>query len=191
MRCSLRLDPESPALPNHTRVTRFVTRFDGDHSLNTAIVAEQVFGRYTLYTVRLQFASGAEQSLAITAPPGGLQPAMRDMNGDSIPNDLVLSSGLLHLPVVVLLNEGHDHLTVANSPGSLGSNEGQASGSRQAQRAPATVPSGLKLGRPITGGRLLHPQSQDLLSSHTRISAEWSDYPTVSGRAPPTHIKQI
>src|ERR1700676_4675052 len=87
--------PESPESVNQNRVTRFVTRFDGDHSLDTAIVAEQVFGRYTLYTVRLQFASGAEQSLAITAPPGGLQPAMRDMSGDKIPNDLVLSSVLL------------------------------------------------------------------------------------------------
>jgi hypothetical protein len=185
------VDSESPALIKHSRVTRFVTRLDGDHSLDTAIVAEQVFGRYTLYTVRLQFASGAEQSLAITAPPGGLQPAMRDMSGDSIPNDVVLSSGLLRLPLVVLLNEGHDHLTVANSAGSLGSDEGQASGSRQAQRALATVPSGLKLGRPITGGRLLHPQSQEnLLSSLTQISAEWADYPTISGRAPPAHIKQ-
>ena len=187
--CSVQVGPESP---NHIRVTRFVTRFDGDHSLNTAIVAEQIFGRYTLYTIRLQFASGAEQSLAITAPPGGLQPAMRDMSGDSIPNDLVLRSGLLRLPLVVLLNEGHDHLTVASSPGSLGSDEGRASGSRQAQRALATVPSGPRLGRPTTGGKLLHPPSQEiLLSSRTRISALWADYPTISGRAPPAHLKQI
>jgi hypothetical protein len=186
------VDSESPALIRHSRVTRFVTRLDGDHSLDTAIVAEQVFGQHTLYTVRLQFTSGAEQSLAITAPPGGLQPAMRDMSGDNIPNDLVLSSGLLRLPLVVLLNEGHDHLTVANSPGSLGSDEGQALGSREAQRALATVPSGLKIGRLTTGGKLLRPPSQEiLLSSRTWISAEWADYPTISGRAPPAHLKLI
>jgi hypothetical protein len=182
---------ESSELPNHNRVTRFVTRFDGDHSLDTAIVAEQVFGRHALYTVRLQFASGSEQSFAITAPPGGLQPAMRDMSGDSIPNDLILSSGLLRLPLVVLLNEGHDHLTVANSPGSLGSDEGQASGSHQAQRSLAMVRAGMKLGGLSPGVRLLVPHSQEmLLYPHTQIAELWRDNPTMPGRAPPLHVNR-
>src|ERR1700676_2636717 len=144
---------ERSASGNRWGVTRYATAFDGDHSLESATVAEQVFARYTLYVVRLQFASGAEQSIAVTAPPGRLQPEMHDMSGDSVPNDLVLASRLLRLPLVVLLNEGHDHLTVANSPGSLGSDEGQASGSRQAQRALATAPSALKLGQPLNGGK--------------------------------------
>jgi hypothetical protein len=92
-----------------------------DHSLEAAIVAEQVFARYSLYTVRLQFASGAEQSIAITAPPGGLRPEMWDMSGDNVPNDLVLTSRLLRSPLIVLLNDGHDHLTVAVSPDSFAS----------------------------------------------------------------------
>jgi hypothetical protein len=44
---------------------------------------------------------------------------MRDMSGDSVANDLVLTSKLLGLPPIVLLDEGHDHLTVASSPGAL------------------------------------------------------------------------
>jgi hypothetical protein len=74
-----------------------------------------ISARLTLYTVRLQFASGAEQSISVAAPPGALQPEMRDMSGDSVANDLVLSPKLLGLPPIVLLNEGHDHLTARHS----------------------------------------------------------------------------
>ena len=122
---------ERSASGNRWGVTRYATAFDGDHSLESATVAEQVFARYTLYVVRLQFASGAEQSILVTAPPGGLQPEMRDMTGDSVPNDVVLTSKLLHSTLIVLLNEGHDHLTVAISPSSFSSGEGRASGPRQ------------------------------------------------------------
>jgi hypothetical protein len=98
--------PDFVAWANHREVTRYATAFDGDHSLEAATVDEQAFARYTLYIVRLKFASGTEQSLAVVAPPGGLQPEMRDMSGDSIPNDLVLNSRLLRSPLVVMLNDG-------------------------------------------------------------------------------------
>jgi hypothetical protein len=50
--------PVPSATDNYRGATRYATEFDGDHSLEAATVAEQVFGRYSLYTVQLQFASG-------------------------------------------------------------------------------------------------------------------------------------
>jgi hypothetical protein len=180
------------AFGNHREVTRYATGFDGDHSLDTAIVAEQVFARFTLYTVRLQFASGAEQSIAVTAPPGGLQPEMRDMSGDSVPNDLVLTSRLLHSPLIVLLNDGHDHLTAAISQGSFASGEGRASGPRQVHRASALVSSGFKLKSLANRGGLFLSQSQhNFLSPISRIVTKHAGYTSSSGRAPPALVAQI
>ena len=83
-------------------VARYATIFEGNHSLDAATVTELISAPLTLYTVRLQFASGAEQSISVAAPPGGLQPEMRDMSCDSVANDLVLSPKLLGLPPIVL-----------------------------------------------------------------------------------------
>ena len=184
---SIRVAAEPSALGIHSTVTHYATGFDGDHSLEGATVVEQAFARYTLYTVRLQFASGAEQSVVVTAPPGGLQPEMRDMNGDSIPNDLVLTSRLLGLPLIVLLNEGHDHLTVAISPGSFAAGEGQASGPHQVHRASALVSTRLERGGLNSSGDLHCPQLEEkLLSPLASLSAKSAEHPSASGRAPPT-----
>jgi hypothetical protein len=58
--------PEPSALSNRRAVAHYVTRFEGDHSLDAATVTELI------YTVRLPFASGAEQSISVTAPPRSL-----------------------------------------------------------------------------------------------------------------------
>ena len=171
---------------SHRKITRFATRLDGDHSLDAAIVAEQVFGRYTLYRVHLQFASGAEQSIAVAAPPGGLQPEMRDMSGDDVPNDLVLNSSLLHEPLLVLINDGHDHVTVPVLPTSLGSDEERASGPNQSSRLAASLsrgfrPLGLACGDELNSLRpnaclwITFDQSRNAFESHTHKA----------GRSPP------
>jgi hypothetical protein len=180
------------ALDDHLGITRYVTEYDGDHSLEAAIVAEQVFARYSLYTVRLQFASGAEQSIAITAPPGGLRPEMRDMSGDSVPNDLVLTSRLLRSPLIVLLNDGHDHLTVAVSPDSFASGEGRALGAHQTHYASALMSSSFKAGGLTNGGALFHSRPQEnLLSPITQRVTESPKNSSSSGRAPPLLLTQI
>jgi hypothetical protein len=147
--------PEPSALSNPRAVVRYATRFEGDHSLDAATVMELISAPCTLYTVRLQFASGAEQSISVTAPPGGLQPEMRDMSGDSVANDLVLTSKLPGLPAIVLLNEGHDHLTVASSPGAFSSGEDRASGSHQVHRASALLSAKFKAAELSNCGGLI------------------------------------
>src|SRR5208283_5664656 len=52
----------SASSTNRITATRYSIQFAGDHSLNSATVTEDVSSRFTVYAVRLQFASGAEQS---------------------------------------------------------------------------------------------------------------------------------
>jgi hypothetical protein len=186
--------PSSPGLGSsgvgkQAEVTRYVTGFDGDHSLNAATVAEQVFARYAQYTLRLQFASGREQSIAVTGPPGGLQPEMRDMSGDSIPNDLVFTSSLLRSPLVVLLNDGHDHLTVAISPGSFASSDGRASRPRQAHRISTLVTSRFKpRGNTGRSSPFLQLFEENLPSSIAPTFARRVELASRPGRAPPALV---
>jgi hypothetical protein len=178
--------PEATGASNPRKVTRFATRSEGDHSLEAMTVDEQLFARYSLYTVRLQFASGAEQSLAVTAPPGGLRPEMSDMSGDNVPNDVVLTSGLLRIPLVVLLNEGHDHLTVAISPGSFSSGEDQASGPKKIHHASALLRSGFRSPGRTNDGELFSLQLQgNSLFRIAQVLTKDASHTPASGRAPP------
>lgn len=180
---------DQSASTNHRKITRFATRMDGDHSLDTATVAEQVFGRYTLYKVHLHFASGAEQSIAVSAPPGGLQPEMRDMSGDNVPNDLVLNSSLLHEPLLVLINDGHDHVTVPTLPSSLGSEEGRATGPNQDTRLLARLSRGFRLFGLACASELnsAHPRVCYSVSVTASIKA-LDSYSHQAGRSPPAFL---
>jgi hypothetical protein len=180
--------PESPALGNHRKVTRYVMDFDGDHSLDLATVVEQAVGEYSRYTVQLHLASGAEQSIAVTAPPGGLRLEMRDMTGDHVANDLVLRPALIQWLPTVLVNDGHDHFAVVISnhpPDSLSSGQDLASGGSEARGTAALMPSGFEAGG-LTRGRELFPQLRELLLSPTSqaVFPRWA-HTTSSGRAPP------
>jgi hypothetical protein len=180
-----------PPAEEHCAVAQFVTGFDGDHSLNTTTVAEHVFAQYSLYSVRVQFASGAEQSFTVTAPPGGLQPEMRDMSGDSVPNDLVLTSRLLRSPLVVLLNDGHDHFTLAISPDLFASNDGRASGPHESHGSIALMSSSFKAKAIANRGDLYSSRPQENRVSRTEHSdASLATHSFCPGRAPPVDAPQ-
>ncbi len=183
---------DTPGSSVHPTVTHYATESDGDHSLQEATVVEQAFSQYTLYTVHLQFASGVEQSVILTAPPGGLQPEMRDMSGDSVPNDLVLTSKLLGLPLIVLLNEGHDHLTVAISRSAIATGEDRASGPHQAYRAAALVSPRLRSGEFAgRGGPHDAHLEEKLLCPLVSQSTRDTEHPSASGRAPPSLVTPL
>jgi hypothetical protein len=183
---------EAPALGLRPKITHYVTESDGDHSLEETVVIEQAFPQHTLYTVQLQFASGSQQSFAIVAPPGGLQPELLDMSGDNIANDVVLTSKLLGLPFAVLLNEGHDRLTLAISPGSFASDEGSASGPGQVHHASALPASGFRAGSLLTGDRaLLLELKEKLVSRIVSPFTKCAEFRSSSGRAPPGPSAQL
>lgn len=176
----------------HLKVNRYVMDFDGDHSVDIATVTEQAFAGYATYTVQLQLASGAEQSVVVAAPPGGLQIEMHDMTGDKVPNDLLLRPALFRWLPTVLVNDGHDHFAVAIAgadPRSFSSNADYGSQRRDCQSFALLTCSGFKtvalaihdsiFGLQARGGSILGFSASYVLLPHHAPNP---------GRAPPFAI---
>ena len=174
---------------NHPEVKNYFLDFDGDHSLDAATVIEQPSAGYTKYTVQLHLASGAEQSVVVTAPPGGLRVEMHDMTGDKVPNDVVLRPALLRWLPTVLVNDGHEHFEVAVSgtdPSSLSTSEDLGSRRPDSQRFALLTASGFKAVHLPNSRRVFDPQLQEcLFSTFTRAVADRLGHASSSGRAPP------
>ena len=174
---------------DRSEVKNYFMDFDGDHSLDVATVIEQPSAGYTKYTVELHLASGAEQSVIVRAPPGGLQVEMHDMTGDKIPNDVVLRPALLRWLPTVLVNDGHEHFEVAVSgpdPSSFSSSEDLGSRRRDSQTFALLMSSGFKAVHLPNSRRLFDPQLQEcLFSSSTQTVTNRLGRASSPGRAPP------
>jgi len=158
----------------------------GNDALNAAAVVNKNLFLSTRYTVRVRLSDGAEQFIFVTAPPGGLQLEVRDMTGDNIRNDLVLRPALIHWPLIVLLNDGHDHFTVAISaslPNSLNPSR-QASRSRDLPETAALSSS--KTGPQGTSRQILAlTRQRGFLPPLAQRLLNQDAYRSVLGRAPP------
>ena len=178
-----------PVSASYSQVKNYFLDFAGDHSVNGATVIEQTTAGYANYTVQIQLASGAEQSVSVAAPPGGLQIEMHDMTGDHVPNDVVLRPALLLWPPTVLVNDGHDHFAVVVSgvdPGALSSRENFGSRPRDNQTFALLRSSGFKAIHLPPNKRMLAPQLQQTLWSAFRQSFAWGiEHASSSDRAPP------
>jgi hypothetical protein len=174
---------------DRSEIRNYFMDFDGDHSLDAATVIEQPSTGYTKYTVELHLASGAEQSVIVRAPPGGLQVEMQDMTGDKIPNDVVLRPALLRWLPTILVNDGHEHFEVAVSgpdPSSFSSSENLGSRRRDSQTFALLMSSGFKAVHLPNNRRLFDPQLQEcLFSSSTQTVANRLGHASSPGRAPP------
>lgn len=175
--------PESGGTSHHQQVTQYVIDFHGDHSLDVPTVVEQVIGAFSRYTIQLRLASGSQQSIDVTAPPGGLQLEMHDMTGDKIPNDLIIRPALLRWLPTVLLNDGHDHYAVAISGTDLGfMSSGQELTSRGTDDhgTVALMSSGFKTSGLTNDVGVFVPQVQaELLSPATRTTSQSLDYSSI------------
>jgi len=173
----------------HSEIKKFFMDFDGDHSLDVATVIEQPTAGYTQYTVQLYLASGAEQSVVVSAPPGGLQVEMRDMTGDAVPNDIVLRPALVRWLPTVLVNDGHEHFEVAvagTGPSSFSSGEELGSRRHDSQTFALLMSSGFKAVHLPNSRTLFDPQLQEcLFSSFTESIPDRLGHASSSGRAPP------
>jgi hypothetical protein len=157
--------------------------------------AGQTTSWYTRYTLNLKLDMGGEQSVVVMAPPGGLELAVRDMTGDKVQNDVVVTPALLHWPLTVLVNDGHNHFTVAISakfPDSSASDQDQASGTNGAKDVSALVSTGFD-PHALTdrGGLLLPPRRAGLLPSIITAATPLHAIASGSGRAPPFLVTSI
>jgi hypothetical protein len=176
----------------HTEITNYFMDFDGDHSLDMATVIEQSSAGYTNYTVQLHLASGAEQSVVVSAPPGGLQVEMHDMTGDKVPNDVVLRPALVGWLPTILVNDGHEHFEVVMSstdPNYFSSNEDLGSRRHDTQTFALLMTSGLTTVHLPNCRRLFAPQLlQSPYSSFTQAITDRMSHTSSPGRAPPLLI---
>jgi hypothetical protein len=177
----------------HGQIARYAIGLGGDRGLNVATVFEQVIGHFSSYVVELQLASGAEQTIAVTAPPGGLQLEVRDMTGDNVRNDLVLTPALVGSPPTVLLNDGDDHFSVAISgdlPNSLESK--RASSARNVHDTAALLFASSKASGHANREGLFCPLLQiSFFHPIVETAKRRSDHRSSSGRAPPTLATNI
>ena len=168
--------------------------FEDKESLNAAAVVNENLSLSTRYTVRVRLSGGNEQVISINAPPGGLQLEVRDMTGDDIRNDLVLRPALIHWPLIVLLNDGHDHFTVAisaTSPSSVDSGS-RASRSRQNPETAALASSSPKAGPQASSRQILGSTLQrGFLPPLAQRVAIQVAHRSVLGRAPPAFATRI
>lgn len=161
----------------------------GTDALSAVAVVSQNLVLSTRYTVRVRLSGGDEQVFAITAPPGGLQLEVRDMTGDDVRNDLILRPALIHWPLIVLLNDGHDHFTVAISatlPTSVDSGS-RASRGRQIPEIAALMSASLKAGSQFSSRQIWDSTLQRrLLPPLAQTVANEVAHRSVLGRAPPS-----
>jgi hypothetical protein len=167
---------------------------EGSGGLGAATLVKQNLGPSTSYTIHVRLSGGTEQLIPVTAPPGGLQFEVRDMTGDNVPNDLVLRPAVIHWPLIVLLNDGHNHFTVAISatlPSSLDSGS-RASRAREIPETVALTSTGSKAGPQASRGQVLVPSLQrDFVSPFTQRVPNRTDHRSASERAPPTIATRI
>ena len=89
--------------------------FDGDRHPDLATAETiRVSSLRTRYWISFQLSRGRLQTIDVTAPSGGLALVVRDVNGDSA-LDLVLVTAWRHKPVAVLLNDGAGNFAVADA----------------------------------------------------------------------------
>jgi hypothetical protein len=177
--------PAAEVVPNNSQE---IVAIDGDRGLDAAAVVKQSFSQAARYVIHLQLAGGADQLITVTAPPGGLQFEVRDMTGDNVRNDLVLRPALVHWPLIVLLNDGHDHFTVAIAstlPSSLDSPSG-ASGARQIRETVALASSGSRPS-PLTNieQQFVTNLRKNFFPPIAQRVTNGTAHTSVSGRAPP------
>jgi hypothetical protein len=92
-----------------------IADFDGDSQPDLATVQfGQVLASHARYWIHFQLSSGGRQFIGVTAPVGGLELALRDVNGDQN-LDLIVTTAWLKRPVAVLLNDGHGNFTLCDS----------------------------------------------------------------------------
>jgi hypothetical protein len=179
---------KSAALSGNFEVTHAVMDFGGDHSLDVTTSVEQNTTGYSRYSVQLRLDSGAAQDFVVAAPPGGLRVELHDMTGDDVANDLLLRPAFLDRLPTVLLNDGHDHFTVAISasdPGSISSGQELAPRENDGHGTIGLMSSGFRMGGLTPGNQFFRQLKEFTFFRVSQVCVGDSEHTSSSGRAPP------
>ena len=172
-----------------------IADFDGDlrPDLARVQIGRSEVGR-TDYWIQFQLSATGRQTIRVIAPPGGLQMAAWDVNGDHAP-DLVLTTSWFREPVAILLNDGHGSFSRVDPtvfPEAF--TESKTSWGSSTLRAPDAVgvPPQSRAGIVSATARLPHAGSRVgvILASNCRflLSAFLISHPC---RAPPSEVSQL
>ena len=175
------------------RATKFSESSVGSRQSPLNAISQNQAAWNVRYTVRLKLDSGDEQSVSVMAPPGGLQLAMRDMTGDHVPNDVVVTPALLHWPLTVLVNDGRQ-FTVAISgtfPDSA-SDRDRASSRQGIWDVSALLAGNSETHAASTRGAIVPSlQGEAFLSPAATTVTISRTFGPGSGRAPPSFVTNI
>jgi hypothetical protein len=145
------------------------------------------------YTVRLKLDTGDEQSVTVIAPPGGLQLAMRDMTGDHVPNDVVVTPALLHWPLTVLVNDGHQFSVAISGTFPNSASDRDRASSRQGMWESSALPAGNgeTHAAGIRGRVVFPPQCEAFFSPVVTTVTASRTVGSGPERAPPSFVTNI
>jgi hypothetical protein len=172
-----------------------VSDFDGDHRPDVARVET---GRSDLaqtdYWVELQLTMAGTQAIRVVGPTGGLQVAVRDVNGDQIP-DLVLTTAWRDQPVAILLNDGHGSFSRVGPeafPDAFHASPNGWSESGRPQVSAAATLSDSRFGAQVPKIRLAYRDaaSRPVQRSNPEDAGD-ADYLQGYGRAPPFVVPSL
>jgi hypothetical protein len=91
-----------------------IADFDGDSRPDLATVEiGQIGTSRARYWIGFRMSAGPQQLIGVTAPVGGLDIALRDINGDKN-LDLIVTTRSLDRPIVILVNDGHGNFTLTD-----------------------------------------------------------------------------
>jgi hypothetical protein len=145
------------------------------------------------YTVRLKLDTGDEQSVTVIAPPGGLQLVMRDMTGDHVPNDVVVTPALLHWPLTVLVNDGHQFSVAISGTFPNSASDRDRASSRQGMWESSALPAGNgeTHAAGIRGRVVFPPQCEAFFSPVVTTVTASRTVGSGPERAPPSFVTNI
>jgi hypothetical protein len=172
-----------------------VADFDGDHRPDlVGVQTGQGNVARTKYWIQLQLSAAGRQTISLVGPAGGLRIAVRDVNGDQIP-DLILTTSWLGQPVAIFINDGHGTFTRAEPsafPEAFRESQTRWNSSADRTAEAVGVPPPSRVGVCIAVARWQHAGSKAGATSPSRREFFPSPFLISQlGRAPPCAVPYL